>query len=142
MTIRIFESWTPQVAASAFVDASAVVTGRVVIGNDSSIWPQSPDGAGSSLELIDPLGTPIDQMGKSYVWRSSSEWGGSPGEAGQGPLGVVINEVISNTGGPVNLTDSIELHNTTDAPIDIGGWKLSDSFSRTVDDDLDPALNP
>jgi hypothetical protein len=95
--------------------------------NDSSIWPQSPDGAGSSLELIDPLGTPIDQMGKSYVWRSSSEWGGSPGETGQGPLGVVINEVVSNAGEMNPRGDAIELWNPTAAPINIGGWYLSDS---------------
>lgn len=39
MAIRKFEQYLPKVAASAFVDASAVVTGDVVIGADSSIWP-------------------------------------------------------------------------------------------------------
>jgi carbonic anhydrase/acetyltransferase-like protein (isoleucine patch superfamily) len=39
MTIRKFEQFTPQVAATAFVDESAVVTGNVTIGADSSIWP-------------------------------------------------------------------------------------------------------
>lgn len=39
MTIRKFEQYTPQVADSAFVDDSAVVTGNVVIGADSSVWP-------------------------------------------------------------------------------------------------------
>jgi carbonic anhydrase/acetyltransferase-like protein (isoleucine patch superfamily) len=39
MTIRKFEQYTPKVAASAFVDESAVVTGNVTIGADSSIWP-------------------------------------------------------------------------------------------------------
>jgi carbonic anhydrase/acetyltransferase-like protein (isoleucine patch superfamily) len=39
MAIRIFEKFTPQIAASAFVDQSAVVTGNVVIGTDSSVWP-------------------------------------------------------------------------------------------------------
>ena len=39
MTIRKFEQYTPQIAASAFVDDSAVVTGNVVIGADSSVWP-------------------------------------------------------------------------------------------------------
>jgi carbonic anhydrase/acetyltransferase-like protein (isoleucine patch superfamily) len=39
MTIRTFENYTPKIAQSAFVDQSAVVTGNVVIGADSSIWP-------------------------------------------------------------------------------------------------------
>ena len=39
MTISDFETHTPIIAASAFVDAAAVVTGNVVIGEDSSVWP-------------------------------------------------------------------------------------------------------
>lgn len=39
MTIRTFENYTPKIAPSAFVDDSAVVTGNVVIGADSSVWP-------------------------------------------------------------------------------------------------------
>lgn len=39
MTIRRFEGHTPEIAASAFIDDSAVVIGDVVIGADSSIWP-------------------------------------------------------------------------------------------------------
>lgn len=37
--IRSFEDHTPQIAATAFVDESAVVTGNVTIGADSSVWP-------------------------------------------------------------------------------------------------------
>lgn len=39
MAIRKFEQYTPKIAQSAFVDENAVVTGNVVIGADSSIWP-------------------------------------------------------------------------------------------------------
>jgi carbonic anhydrase/acetyltransferase-like protein (isoleucine patch superfamily) len=39
MTIRKFEEFTPKIADSAFVDESALVTGNVVIGADSSVWP-------------------------------------------------------------------------------------------------------
>ncbi len=39
MTIRKFEDYTPEIADSAFIDESAVVTGNVVIGADSSVWP-------------------------------------------------------------------------------------------------------
>ena len=39
MTIRSFEEYTPAIDDTAFVDESAVVTGNVKIGADSSIWP-------------------------------------------------------------------------------------------------------
>ncbi len=39
MAIRKFENYTPEIAASAFVDEASVVTGNVKIGADSSIWP-------------------------------------------------------------------------------------------------------
>ncbi len=37
--IRRFESSTPQIDETAFIDESAVVTGNVSIGKDSSVWP-------------------------------------------------------------------------------------------------------
>ena len=39
MTIRTFQGHTPKIAASAFVDATALVIGDVTIGEDSSLWP-------------------------------------------------------------------------------------------------------
>jgi len=37
--IRSFEKYTPQIDATAFIDESAIVTGNVMIGEDSSVWP-------------------------------------------------------------------------------------------------------
>ncbi len=37
--IRTFESFTPEINETAFIDTSAVVTGNVSIGEDSSVWP-------------------------------------------------------------------------------------------------------
>jgi len=37
--IRCFENHIPQIDKTVFVDESAVVTGNVVIGKDSSVWP-------------------------------------------------------------------------------------------------------
>ena len=37
--IRTFENFTPQIDDTAFIDESAVVTGNVSIGEDSSVWP-------------------------------------------------------------------------------------------------------
>ncbi|NQU24379.1 MAG: lamin tail domain-containing protein [Candidatus Nealsonbacteria bacterium] len=59
-------------------------------------------------------------------WRAGSEYGGSPGYAGAGPVrDVVINEVLTHAGSAG--FDTIELLNTTGEPIDVGGWYLSDS---------------
>jgi hypothetical protein len=89
--------------------------------NDAGSWPNRADGGGSSLELIDVYGDLADGSN----WRSSSEYGGSPGLVGAGPRSdVVVNEVLTHSDDP--LTDSIELYNTTDAPIDVSGWFLSD----------------
>ena len=39
MTIRSFENITPQIAGSAFVDATALVIGAVTLEDDVSLWP-------------------------------------------------------------------------------------------------------
>ena len=105
-------------------------TGETIVDfeyGDDDPWPERADGAGGTVELIDPTGTPISQYGKHYRWRGSTEYGGSPGAEGQGPVGVVINEVLSHTDLPITQSDSIELLNTTDGAIDISGWFLSDT---------------
>lgn len=95
--------------------------------NDADPWPIASDGAGPSLQLVDPSATPADQLNKPYRWRASWEFIGNPGTAGVLPSGIVINEVLANT--DAGLVDSIELHNPTGQAIDIGGWYLSDSKS-------------
>ena len=62
-------------------------------------------------------------------WRPSAQMGGSPGEDDPDIIpelgSIVINEVLAHSH---SLDpDWIELYNTTDSPIDIGGWFLSDS---------------
>jgi carbonic anhydrase/acetyltransferase-like protein (isoleucine patch superfamily) len=39
MAIRNFNSYTPAIEQSAFIDPSALVIGNVRIGQDSSVWP-------------------------------------------------------------------------------------------------------
>ncbi len=95
--------------------------------DDSELWPQRADGVGGTLELIDPAFTSPDLYGKYYSWRGSTEFGGSPGSAGEGPLGIVVNEVLAHTDPPVTLSDSIELMNISNEPINLGGWFLSDA---------------
>ncbi|MBL7154153.1 MAG: lamin tail domain-containing protein [Phycisphaerae bacterium] len=70
-----------------------------------------------------------DRWGDKDSWRASVYVDGSPGWDDSGilpnPGAIVINEVLSHSHGVA--ADWIELHNTTDAQIDIGGWYLSDS---------------
>lgn len=46
--------------------------------DDSTPWPETPDGDGPSLEIIDPLGDHNDPLN----WRASDVDGGSPGSDG------------------------------------------------------------
>jgi len=41
MTIRNFESHTPDIHNSAYVDETALVSGNTTIGKDSSVWPMT-----------------------------------------------------------------------------------------------------
>ncbi len=41
MTIRKFENHTPLIHPSAYVDETALVSGEVEIGEDSSVWPMT-----------------------------------------------------------------------------------------------------
>jgi hypothetical protein len=94
-------------------------------------WHSITDGDGFSLTIIDPANTnPYDWNEKDF-WRASAYLSGSPGEDDSGiipnPDAVVINEVLAHS--HADAADWIELHNTTNTAIDIGGWFLSDSKS-------------
>ena len=70
----------------------------------------------------------MTRWSKKDSWRASVYRNGSPGWDDSGilpnPGAIVINEVMSHSNeGP----DWIELYNTTDDPINIGGWYLSDN---------------
>ena len=95
------------------------------IYGDDDPWPETPDGFGATLELIDPVNVPLDDLGSFIHWRGSTEFGGTPGAAGSGPLGIVVQEVLANTDGV--QPDAIELLNASSVPVDISGWYLSDS---------------
>jgi|GEM_PF-2323220 len=94
-----------------------------------SDWYPATAGEGFSLVLNDPQSAPSTWDSKS-AWRPSSATDGSPGKANPAlayPQGtVVINEVLSHQDTD-NPGDWIELHNTSGASINIGGWFLSDS---------------
>ncbi len=106
--------------------------GRTVVQvtwSDDDPWPRRADGDGATLEL-NTTGinedTPVD---KYYYWRASSEWGGSPAAPGIGSLGVVINEVLSNSD---THPDTIELKNISQSSVSLDGWYLSDSATNLL----------
>jgi len=92
-------------------------------------WRSITDGDGFSLTLIDAANPDINSWDQKDSWRPSVFVGGSPGSDDSSilpePSAVVINEVLAHSHG--GAPDWIELYNTTDTTIDIGGWFLSDS---------------
>ncbi len=92
-------------------------------------WYDITDGMDFSLTIKDPTAADPNLWDGKSGWRPSANAGGSPGwdDTGQLPdLGeVVINELLAHS--HAGTPDWIELHNTTDTAINIGGWFLSDS---------------
>ena len=105
-------------------------TGQVLLDfsyDDNELWPQAADGVGATLQLVDPAFATPEMYSTYDQWRASSEFGGSPGRVGGPPVGIVINEVLSRTDESIPESDSIELLNVTDQPMDLSGWYLSDA---------------
>ncbi|MBN2594715.1 MAG: lamin tail domain-containing protein, partial [Sedimentisphaerales bacterium] len=92
-------------------------------------WRSITDGEGFSLTIIDETNPDLNSWGEKDSWRPSAYAGGSPGSDDSGiipnPGSIVFNEVLAHA--HAEEPDWIELHNTTSATIDIGGWFLSDS---------------
>jgi hypothetical protein len=85
------------------------------------------DRAVSESEFQD-MADPMGRWSRKSSWRPSVYRNGTPGWDDSGilpnPGAVVINEVMAHSNaGP----DWIELHNTTDDTVNIGGWFLSDN---------------
>ncbi|HUS91547.1 MAG TPA: lamin tail domain-containing protein [Phycisphaerae bacterium] len=89
-------------------------------------WFDHTDSGGFSLTVRDPAQDRALWAGKEG-WRPSDAPGGTPGgtDAAVNPGSILINEVLAHTDAASG--DWIELHNTTAAAIDVGGWFLSDS---------------
>ena len=106
--------------SSATVTLKSAAAATIASFTYQDSWYPRTDGDGSSLEAI---GTTVDST--AATWRASYEVGGTPTTAGSPVTDVVVNEVLSaaTNAGP----DQVELYNATNAPINIGGWFLSDS---------------
>lgn len=91
-------------------------------------WYPITDGAGFSLVTANEDDPNLESWDEKEGWRPSAVYNGSPGEEDPAPVAnpgdVVINEVLAHSHG--SESDWIELHNTTGAVVNIGGWFLSD----------------
>ncbi len=92
-------------------------------------WYPITDGEDFSLTIRDASAGDRGLWNSKDGWRPSAIAGGSPGVDDAGlvpdPGSVVINELLAHSHG--SESDWVELHNTTDQSIHIGGWFLSDS---------------
>ncbi|MBI1840687.1 MAG: CotH kinase family protein, partial [Verrucomicrobia bacterium] len=96
----------------------------------SAAWWPITDGLGFALSLADDQ-TPWDEFGLRASWRVGGRWLGTPGDSDD-PIPsiprVVINEVRSAS--PAAEFDLVELSNPDSSEGLVGGWYLSDDFSK------------
>jgi hypothetical protein len=92
-------------------------------------WYPQTDGEGFSLVIRDTAQA-LPLWNDKEGWRVSTSKNGGPGLAdiGYNPGAVIVNEVLAHTkmDSAPDYGDWIELKNTTAAPINLGGWFLSD----------------
>ena len=92
-------------------------------------WFKITDGNGFSLTVRDPNNADPNEWDNKSNWRTSASSGGSPGWDDSGVIPergtIVINELLAHSHD--EASDWIELHNTSNEIVDIGGWFLSDS---------------
>ncbi|RYD78600.1 MAG: hypothetical protein EOP84_14050, partial [Verrucomicrobiaceae bacterium] len=90
--------------------------------DDATPWPAAADGHGFTTV---PRAS-IFNSDDGRDWRASAAIGGSPGadDPAISIPGLVVNEVLSNASSP--LVDTVEIHNPTDAAVNIGNWWLTD----------------
>ena len=92
--------------------------------NDRAPWPVTVDGSGFSAVPVNPNANPNPSEGRH--WRNSTRIGGSPGADDPTPViaPVFVNEVL--TASILPQLDTIEIFNPGNAPVNVGGWFLSD----------------
>jgi hypothetical protein len=92
-------------------------------------WYDITDGKGFSLTIKDPFAADPALWNHKSGWRPGSLAGGSPGSDDTDIIpaagSIVINELLAHS--DQTVYDWIELYNTTDQDINIGGWFLSDN---------------
>jgi hypothetical protein len=103
-------------------------------------WFRTTDGDGFSLTVRYPAEAPLSSWNVAGAWRPSASLAGSPGSDDSGTIpgagAVVLNELLANPG--AGGSDWLELHNTTDRTLDLGGWFLSDDADDLAKYEMPP----
>ena len=90
------------------------------------------DGTGFSICVNNPESSNLLDWDTTTNWYPSNSLGGNPGiehiPSNINYGSIIINEVLAHQ--DTETGDWIELHNTTDTPIDIGGWFFSDDETQ------------
>ena len=90
------------------------------------LHPESPCiDSGDPAHPLDPDGS-ITDMGAYYTYDPADY------PCGFRSSGIVINEIMYRPAPSLDSEDWIELHNSTDHPIDLSGWKLKDDNDAHV----------
>ena len=95
---------------------------------DSTPWPKAADGAGRTLELIDPAVTPDDPTN----WFVGCMFG-SPGAAFS-PCNdqLIFSEINYHSDTLLDAGDWVELHNISSNGINLTGWSFKDSHDGNI----------
>jgi hypothetical protein len=132
-SVQVFGPWQGELNEGSVAVGLLDADGHTIVDlqlADNSLWPFPADGLRSSLELIDPTTTPVSQLSRPNRWQASVESLGTPGAAGSPASGVIINEVFAGFDTASGRTDQVELLNTSQQSVDMGGWRLGRSTSN------------
>jgi concanavalin A-like lectin/glucanase superfamily protein/CotH protein/lamin tail-like protein/chitobiase/beta-hexosaminidase-like protein/Fn3 domain-containing protein len=92
-------------------------------------WYEVTDGLGFSLTIRDPNSTDPNDWDEKDGWRAGFANGGSPGWDDSDfvlPAGaILVNELLAHS--DTEPSDWVEFYNTSESPINIGGWFISDN---------------
>jgi hypothetical protein len=101
--------------------------GRTILDfNYADNWQDATDGEGFSLNIFDAAAD-ANTWGKQESWAASKYAGGTPDTGDTALLkerSIAINELLAHS--DTYPGDWIELKNTTNSSLNIGGWYLSD----------------
>ena len=103
-------------------------------------WQPLADGAGFSITLDDTI-TSQRILVDSSAWRLSRFSGGSPGftePVSDSLPNIQINEIQAFRSD--GAADRVELFNTTDEPVDLSGWYLTDNLANPRKHQLRPGI--
>ncbi len=110
------------------------IKGSILKFSYNDTWYPVTDGQGFSLTIINENDPVLDNWDIGSAWRPSGQVGGSPAAVDiavvPAPGAIVINELLAHSDFAPN--DWIELHNTTEAQINVGGWYLSDNDANLL----------